>query len=99
MRQRGSIAKRLARLLRPVGLLFAAGGIVVLGMQGITWFRAGVWTNPSLFDLWLWLGNSYSIGAMNSANRIALLILDLPLAPTVLAAALVLLFIAKQLEK
>jgi hypothetical protein len=98
-RKRATIAERIARLLRAFALLLGAGGVVVLGMQAIAWFRDGVWARWGLLDLWLWLGNSYSISATSSANHITLLILGLPLGLTLVGAGLVLLIVARQIEK
>lgn len=98
-RKRATIAERLARLLRAFALLLGASGIVVLGMQALAWFRDGVWTRWDLLDLWLWLGNSYSINTANGTDRIALLTLGLPLGPTLLGAALALLIVARQIAK
>jgi hypothetical protein len=98
-RKRAPIAVRVARLLRSFALLLGAGGVVVLGMQTIDWFRDGIWPSWVLLDLWLWLGHSYSISAASRADHITLLILDLPLGPMLLAAALVLLIVGRAIEK
>ena len=91
------IAKRLARLLRSLGLLLGAGGIVTLGMEAIDWYRNGVWTTTSLLDLWLALGNSLSLRAANGNDRIVLWLLDLPLGATLLVLALAILILARRL--
>jgi hypothetical protein len=93
------VAERVARLLRSFALLLGASGVVVLGMQAIAWFRDGVWTRWDLLDLWLWLGNSYSISTSNGTDRVALLTLGLPLGPTLLGAALALLIVGRQIGK
>lgn len=98
-RKRDPVTKRVGRLLRAFGLLLASSGIAILAMQLIGWFRDGVWPTPTLFDLWLWLGNTYSIGAASGAARIVLWLLDLPLGPTLLGAAFVLLMVAQRLAR
>jgi hypothetical protein len=52
-----------------------------------------------LLDLWLWLGNSYSISTANGTHRAASLILGLPLGPTLLGAALALLIVGREMGK
>jgi hypothetical protein len=88
----------MGRLLRSLALFLGASGVVVLAMQALGWFREGVWTSPTLLDLWLWLGNSYSLGTSDSVHRIVLRLLDLPLGLTLLLAALALLVGARRLE-
>jgi hypothetical protein len=89
-RRRGSIDKRLGRLLKSFAVLTGSAGVLVLGLQLLGWFKHGFWTPRSLLDLWLWLGNSYSLNAASGTGRLGLRLLDLPLAPSLLAIALVL---------
>lgn len=96
-RKHEPIARRLGRLLRSLALLLAAGGIVTLGMEAIGWFRVGIWSTTSLLDLWLALGNSYSLRAASGTDRWLLQLLDLPLGVTLLALALLLLVVARSL--
>ena len=98
-RKRAPITERVARLLRSFALLLGASGVVVLGMQAIAWFRDGVWTSWDLLDLWLWLGNSYSISTASGTDRVALLTLGLPLGPTLLGATLALLIVGQLIGK
>jgi hypothetical protein len=93
------MAERVARLLRSFAVLLGASGVVVLGMQAIAWFHDGVWTSWELLDLWLWLGNSYSISTTDGTNHAALLALGLPLGPTLLGAALALLIVGRRIGK
>jgi hypothetical protein len=46
----------LAVALALMGLLIAFVGVVVLGCQGLSWLRHGVWPPISLWDAWHWLG-------------------------------------------
>lgn len=92
------INKRVVRLLRSVAMLFGAGGIVAIGMEAIGWFRDGVWTSQTLLDLWLWLGNSYSLRASSGTDRFVLQLLDLPLGVTLLVVALAILIVARRIE-
>jgi hypothetical protein len=46
----------LSVALALVGLLIAFAGVVVLGCQGLSWLRHGVWPPISLWDAWHWLG-------------------------------------------
>lgn len=96
--KREPIAKRLARLLRALALLLAAGGIVTVGSEAIGWFRTGIWSTSTPLDLWLALGNSFSLRAASSADRFLLQLLDLPLGATLLVLALVLLVVARRIE-
>jgi hypothetical protein len=97
-RKSESIGQRLARLLRALALLLAAGGIVAVGTEAIAWFRNGIWLASTPLDLWLALGNSYSLRAASSADRLLLQLLDLPLDATLLVLALVLLVAARRME-
>lgn len=90
-----SFGTRLGRLLKFFAALAGSGGVGVLALQLVGWFQAGAWTPRSLLDLWLWMGNSYSIGAGGEGDRLALWILGWPLGPTLLAVALGLLLVAR----
>jgi hypothetical protein len=98
-RKRQGPVWRVGRLLRSLGLLLGAGGIVVVGMQAIWWFQDGFWTTETPLNLWLSLGNAYSIRAASGADRIALQLLDLPLGPILLALALALLMAARSFDR
>jgi hypothetical protein len=95
LRKREGLGQRLGRLLRAFAFLLGASGIVVLAIQAIGWFRNGVWMDWTLLELWLSLGNSFSIHGASAADRIWLQLLDLPAGPTLLAVALALLMAAR----
>ena len=91
------VGKRFARMLRSIGLLLGSGGIVALGWEAINWFRDGIWINSTLLELWLSLGNSYSLRAASGTDRFLLQLLDLPVAATLLVLALALLIAARRI--
>lgn len=94
-----SVGQRAGRLLKAFGALTGAGGVMVLALQAIAYFEEGFWTPGSLLDLWLWMGNSYSIRGGGQGDRIALWVLDLPLGPTLLAVALGLLVAGRAIDR
>jgi hypothetical protein len=93
-----SIRRRLGRLLKIFAAVAGVGGIVVIGLQAMWWFQNGFWSPKSLLDLWLWLGNSYTINASARADRIGLWLLGLPLGPTLLVAGLALFGISRGVD-
>ena len=98
-RGRDRIDKRIGRLLKSFAALAGAGGIVVIGLQLVGWFEDGVWTPRSILDLWLFLGNSYSLDAASGTGRWVLRLLDLPLAPSLIVVGLLLLAAGTRLDR
>jgi hypothetical protein len=93
-----AIRRRSARLLKTFAAVAGASGVVVIALQCIWWFEDGFWRPKSLLDLWLWLGNSYSINASATSDRIGLELLGLPLAPVLLVVAIVLFWVGKRVD-
>lgn len=92
------IDKRIGRLFKSFAALTGSAGILVIGLQLVWWFEDGVWTPRSILDLWLFLGNSYSLNASNETGRIVLRLLDLPLAPSLIVIALFLLAASMRID-
>ena len=91
------LGPRLGRTLKSLAALSGAAGVVFIALQCLWWFQDGYWTPKTLFDLWLWLGNSYSISASSGSERILLWVLDLPLGASLIASALILLLAGRAL--
>jgi hypothetical protein len=98
-RRHEGLGHRLARLLRAFAFLLGAGGIAVLGLQAIAWFRNGVWMDWTLLELWLSFGNSFSVHGASAVDRIWLQLLDLPAGPILLALGLALLMAARSFHR
>jgi hypothetical protein len=92
------LGQRFARLLKSLAAVSGAAGVVFIALQCLWWFQNGYWTPKTLFDLWLWLGNSYSIHASSGSDRILLWVLDLPLGGALIASALILLLAGRALD-
>lgn len=97
-RARDRLDKRIGRLLKSFAALTGAAGILVLGLQLLGWFEDGLWTSRSILDLWLFLGNSYSLNAASGTGRFVLRLLDLPLAPSLIVVGLLLLAVGTRLD-
>ncbi len=95
---RGAIGKRFGRLFRSFAALAGSGGVVVVALQCIWWFQDGFWSPKTLLDLWLWLGNSYSIRSSGETERVALWVLDFPLGAVLLVVAAGSFWIGKRLD-
>jgi hypothetical protein len=95
---RRGIGRRFGRLLKLTAGVSGSAGIVVIGLQCVWWFQDGVWFPKTLFDLWLWLGNSFSISTSSGSDRILLWVLDLPLGASLLALALCLLLLGRTID-
>ena len=98
-RPREGLGRRLGRLLRSFAFLLGASGIVVLALLAMGWFRNGVLLEWTLLEIWLALGNSFSIPGASAADRIWLQLLNLPAGPMLLAVGLALLIAARRLSR
>ena len=93
-----NVGKRLARLLKKLAIFLASIGIVVILLECLWWFQNGIWSDETLLDFWLALGNSYSVRSLNGAERIGLWLLDLPLGPVLLAIAAVTFWLGRRMD-
>ena len=101
-RSRYTVARMLRRrvggLFKMLGALLGIGGIVVIGLQCLWLIQDGFWSPKTLLDLWLWLGNSYSIHAGVATDRVGLWLLDLSLGPVLLVAGLLLFAAGRKID-
>jgi hypothetical protein len=92
-----NIGKRLPRAFKAFAALSGIAGIAVILLQCVWWFQNGFWTSETVLDLWLGLGNAYSMRSLDGPERVGLWLLDLPLGPVLLAIAAVLFWLGDRI--